>query len=94
MKDEKFWHAGAGETLEALGSDSRGLTAEEAGGRLEKYGRGVLREAKRESSLRVFLRQLADPMVIALLCAAAVSAAVSIVSGEGCSDSCIILAVS
>ena len=93
MKDEKFWHAGAGETLEALGSDSRGLTAEEAGGRLEKYGRGVLREAKRESSLRVFLRQLADPMVIALLCAAAVSAAVSIVSGEGCSDSCIILAV-
>lgn len=93
MQDEKHCHAGAEETLEALGSDRRGLSDEEARIRLERFGRGTLKEARRESLLRVFLRQLADPMVMALLCAAAVSAAVSIVSGESCSDSCIILAV-
>lgn len=81
MQDEKHCHAGAEETLEALGSDRRGLSDEEARIRLERFGRGTLKEARRESLLRVFLRQLADPMVMALLCAAAVSAAVSIVSG-------------
>ena len=80
MQDEKHCHTGAEETLEALGSDRRGLSDEEARIRLERFGRGTLKEARRESLLRVFLRQLADPMVMALLCAAAVSAAVSIVS--------------
>ena len=93
MDGKKFWLCGAGETLEKLGSSQNGLSEEEAQHRLSLYGRGVLKGERHESWFGIFLRQIADPMVIALLCASAVSAAVSLASGGSCSDSCIILAV-
>ena len=77
-----------------------GLSAKEANDRLEKHGKNKLAEGKKESLLHRFLKQLAEPMTIILLVAAAVSAFVEIFegisSGEGVgfpTDVVIILAV-
>jgi Ca2+-transporting ATPase len=83
------------DVLERLGSSLDGLSGEEAGIRLLKNGKNKLAEAKKTPLLVRFFRQLADPMVIILLAAAAVSAATAIYSGErgGITDVAIILAV-
>ena len=88
------------EVLEELDVTESGLSSTEAGVRLEKNGKNKLTEGKKESSLRRFLKQLAEPMTIILLVAAAVSAFVEIFegisTGEGLgfpTDVVIILAV-
>ena len=43
------------------------------GGRLERYGENELERPAQESMLRRFLRQMKDPMIVVLLCAAGVS---------------------
>ena len=52
-----------------------GLSQEECLRRQEKYGKNKLVEAKKETILQRFLKQLADPMIIILLVAAAFGAA-------------------
>ena len=69
------------EVLEELDVTESGLSSTEAGVRLEKNGKNKLTEGKKESSLRRFLKQLAEPMTIILLVAAAVSAFVEIFEG-------------
>ncbi len=64
--------------LEALNTQITGLSAGEAAERLEKNGRNKLEQPPRDSLLKRFLKALADPMIIMLLCAAAVSAATTI----------------
>lgn len=88
---EVFSHASSSET---------GLTQGEAVARLEKNGKNKLKEAKKVPLWRRFLSQLADPMVIILLVAAAISGAIeigeSLYNGHSLSvptDSIIILAV-
>ena len=64
--------------LKELDTSPDGLTAEEAARRLETNGRNKLDQPPRDSFLKRFLKALADPMIIMLLCAAAVSAATTI----------------
>ena len=61
----------------------RGLTAQEASARLEKFGLNKLAEGKKTPLWRRFLDQLADPMIIMLIVAAAISAAVGVADGSG-----------
>ncbi|MCI8473733.1 MAG: cation-translocating P-type ATPase [Oscillospiraceae bacterium] len=69
------WHSKSlGEILRELGSDRiRGLTEEEAGGRLKKYGPNRLEGKKPRSMLLRLMDQLRDPMILVLLAAAGLS---------------------
>jgi len=86
------------EVLESVGSSENGLNESVAAERLEKNGKNKLVEAKKESMIVRFFKQLAEPMTIILLVAAAVSAGVEIYEGlqhgfEFPADVVIILAV-
>ena len=70
-----------------------GLTSEEAAKREEKYGKNKLKAAKKKPIIIRFLEQLTDPMIIILICAAAVSGILAVVEGESFADVIIILAV-
>ncbi len=62
------------EILRALGADpDTGLTGETAATRLAEHGENRLREKKKKSTLRRFLDQFKDVMILILLAAAAVS---------------------
>ena len=85
--------------LADLKANENGLTSAEAEARIEKYGKNKLVEGKKESLIHRFFKQLAEPMTIILLVAAAISAGVEVYHGvsEGHmgfpSDVVIILAV-
>ena len=86
------------EVIEEVATTKDGLSAGEAAARLEKNGKNKLAEGKKESLIARFFKQLAEPMTIILLVAAAVSAGVEIYNGfqhgfEFPSDVVIILAV-
>lgn len=83
----------ADELLRELQSGPDGLTEAEAAARLERVGPNKLRDAEKPTLWQRFLGQLRDPMLIILLCAAAVSAVTSALSGEGMADVVIILVV-
>ncbi len=69
-----FYSSDKTEVLNKLGTAPNGLSSEEAAARLEKNGKNKLKEAKKKTLFRRFLEQLADPMIIVLLAAAAISA--------------------
>ena len=79
--------------FEEVGSSAAGLTTAEAEARLAKNGKNKLAEGKKDSILKQFLKQLADPMIIILLAAAAISAVLAIVENESFADVIIILFV-
>ena len=82
------------EVLEKLNSNQNGGLSEiEAKSRLEKNGLNKLKEGKKDSLIKKFFAQLADPMIIILICAAAVSAFTAVYSNESPADTIIILAV-
>ena len=87
------------EVLKAVGSSESGLSESTAAQRLEQNGKNKLVEAKKESMIVRFFKQLAEPMTIILLVAAAISAGVEIYNGvasghwEFPADVVIILAV-
>ena len=81
------------ETLAALGSTRQGLSAQEAEARLARDGKNKLVEGKKTTLLQRFLSQLADPMIIVLLVAAALSGITSAYAGESFADVFIILFV-
>ena len=94
----KHYLAQSTEVLTKLETSADGLSVAEAEARLEKNGKNKLAEGKKESLLRRFLKQLAEPMTIILLVAAAISAGVEIYNGlqhgfEFPADVVIILAV-
>lgn len=70
-----------------------GLTNEEALKRFNENGPNKLKEAKKDSLIKRFFKQLADPMIIILICAAAISAFTSVYEKEAPTDVIIILAV-
>jgi Ca2+-transporting ATPase len=76
-----------------LGSGQIGLTSKEAESRLSSYGKNKLAETKKDSLIKRFLAQLADPMIIILIVAAVVSGITSAYSNEGFADVVIILIV-
>ncbi|MBQ2924927.1 MAG: HAD-IC family P-type ATPase, partial [Anaerotignum sp.] len=71
---EKLWMKRNEELYRLLESDPRGLTAGEAGTRLEKYGENKLKEGKQKTVLQVFAEQFKDLLVIILIIAAIISA--------------------
>ena len=89
----KYYCEKTDDVLAATRSEMCGLTAGEAAGRLAQNGKNKLAEGKKESLVKRFLKQLADPMIIILLAAAAVSAVTSVMEGESPADVFIILFV-
>lgn len=79
--------------LTELGSNEQGLAPEEAAARLEKDGKNKLDEGKKTNIFVRFLKELANPMIIVLLVAAAVSAVTAALSNESFADVFIILFV-
>ena len=69
------------EVLSATATTENGLSAAEAAARLEKNGKNKLAEGKKESLIHRFLKQLAEPMTIILIVAAAISAGLEIYNG-------------
>ncbi len=89
----------ANEVIKSVGSSADGLGESEAAERLAKNGQNKLIQAKKESLLVRFFKQLCEPMTVILLVAAAISAGVEIYEGISAghmgfpSDVVIILAV-
>ena len=81
------------DVFEEIDSSANGLTSEESQKRLEKNGKNKLAEAKKPSVIKKFFAELADPMIIILLIAAAVSAVTVALQNESFTDVFIILAV-
>ena len=95
----KHYLNSAEEVITAVNGNADGLSSQEAAKRLAENGKNKLDEAKKESMLHRFFKQLCEPMTIILLVAAAVSAGVEIYEGINSghmgfpSDVVIILAV-
>lgn len=70
-----------------------GLSENEATERLKKYGLNQLEQRKKESKIKIFLRQFNDLMVILLIIAAILSIFVSILQGDSIIDSIIIIII-
>ena len=83
----------ATEILAEQNSNDNGLSKNEAAARLEKTGPNKLKEGKNVSLIRRFLGELADPMIIILLVAAAISGVLAFIENEAPFDVIIILAV-
>ena len=75
----QFYNNTSEEVLKELGTSAEGLNNAETTSRLEKNGKNKLAEAKKVSNFRRFLNQLADPMLIILMIAAAVSLGIAII---------------
>ena len=83
----------AAEVMRSLGSSEKGLSEREAGSRLGKYGENSLVSRPSGGFMKKLLFSFADAMTLVLFVAAAVSYAVSRLSGESAADSYIILAI-
>ncbi len=81
------------EVLKELSSNENGLSEKEAEKRLEENGKNRLADAKGKSLFRRFMEQLADPMIIILIAAAAVSGVLAVIENDSFTDVIIILAV-
>ena len=81
----KSYELSAEEVLQQQNSTPEGLSAQEAAKRLSQYGPNKLKEAEKATLLERFLDLL--------LCAAAVSAVTSVISGESMTEVVIILIV-
>ncbi len=94
-----FYNQSAKDVLKHFETNENGLSCAEADSRLQKHGKNKLAEGKKESMLHRFMKQLAEPMTIILLVAAAISAGMEIYEGLSSghfgfpSDVVIILAV-
>ncbi|MDR1753925.1 MAG: HAD-IC family P-type ATPase, partial [Eubacterium sp.] len=71
----------AEDVLSELKTTENGLSNEEAEKRLSENGRNELAKAKKKSLAKRFAEQLANPMVLVLLVAAAVSVFISVMEG-------------
>lgn len=89
----KYYLEQVEDVLEAVKSETTGLSDSEARLRLEKNGKNKLTEAKKDGLIKRFLSQLKDPMIIILLAAALVSGLTSLYAGESFADVFIILFV-
>jgi Mg2+-importing ATPase len=70
-----FWALSIEEALAEAGGDERGLSSEEAARRLKRWGPNELAPPRRFEAVREILRYLANPLVLILLVASAISAA-------------------
>ena len=89
----KFYSENVERVLEQTQSRVEGLSSAEAQRRLDANGKNKLVEAKKDSVIKQFFKQLTDPMIIILLAAAAISGVLAVAEGESFADVIIILAV-
>ena len=91
----EYYEMTAANVARQLGTDIKtGLTEDEAGRRLLKYGANRLRDKKKRSFLSRFTAQLCDFMIIILLGAAAISFVTSFLAGDSdITEPLIILAI-
>ena len=71
---DQIWQRSGKDLLDTLESGPGGLTSPAAARRRERYGPNELREGGKKSTVRIFLEQFADFLVIILILAAVVSA--------------------
>ena len=81
------------DVLKELSSTPNGISSKDAEERLEKNGKNKLDEAKKDGVVKRFIKCMADPMIIMLLAAAAISLVTSLIQGESFTDVFIILFV-
>ena len=89
----KYYCEDVSTVLHEVAGSPTGLTSAEAAERLAKNGKNKLAEGEKVPVWKRFLAQLADPMIIILLAAAAISGVLSVVEGESFADVIIILSV-
>ena len=90
----KEYLEGISRVMEDLKTDGNGLNAAEAEKRLSEHGPNKLKEGKKVSVIRRFFGELADPMIIILIVAAAISGVMAALNGgEGIADVVIIMSV-
>ena len=81
------------ETLAEVSTTAEGLTSQEAEARLAVNGKNKLEEPPKDTLLKKFLSQFADPMIIILIVAAAISGVTAFYANESFADVIIIMAV-
>ena len=81
------------ETLSEFKTSAEGLTAAEAAERLQRDGKNKLAEPPKDSLFKKLMMQFADPMIIILIVAAAISGVTAFYANESFADVIIILAV-
>lgn len=89
----KFYCESKEAVLKELKTSETGLSQKEAEKRLDKNGKNCLKAAKGKTVVRRFFEQMADPMILILLVAAAISGVLAVVENESFADVIIILAV-
>ncbi len=89
----KHYCEDAEQVLKQVNSSREGLTQQEAEARLDANGKNKLKEAKKQSIISRFFAQMADPMILVLLAAAAISGVLAVIENESFADVIIILAV-
>ena len=89
----KHYLESVADVLRHTESTEQGLQQQEAMTRLEQNGKNKLAEGKGKSLFVRFMAQLADPMIIILLVAAAISGVTAYLEGESFADVFIILFV-
>ena len=77
----KHYLSNSEDVIKSVDSSEDGLSSSESAKRLEQNGKNKLVEAKKESLLHRFFKQLCEPMTIILLVAAVISAGVEIYEG-------------
>jgi Mg2+-importing ATPase len=68
-----FWSLSGPDVLSRLGTSPRGLSCKEAGKRLDRYGRNVLKPGKRIDTLALLAAQVKSPIILILIFAAGLS---------------------
>ncbi|MFB0920903.1 MAG: HAD-IC family P-type ATPase, partial [Oscillospiraceae bacterium] len=89
----KYYCSEADNVLAEVKSTRAGLSSAEVEKRLEENGKNKLAEGKKDSLIKRFFMQMADPMIIMLIAAAVISAVTSSYSNEGFADVFIIMFV-
>ncbi len=91
--DMKEYLSSYEEVLKEQTSSPEGITSSEASLRLSQYGKNELEKGKKDSLLKRFLGELADPMIVILIVAAVISGITAFYEGESFADVIIIMAV-
>ncbi|NLH01978.1 MAG: calcium-translocating P-type ATPase, PMCA-type [Clostridiales bacterium] len=89
----KYYCSEIKDVLVETKSSREGLSSAEAEKRLAENGKNKLAEGKKDSLIKRFFKQMADPMIIILIAAAVISAITSSYSNEGFADVFIIMFV-
>jgi P-type Mg2+ transporter len=68
-----FWSISAADVLQHLQASKEGLSSEEAGRRLERYGANLIKPLKRSDFLTLFIDQFKSPIILILFFATGLS---------------------